>query len=432
MPRAAASEAADVARASSDPLLLARAAEGLALARAGLGFDFGTEDPGLDALLEEALRALPADATSHRARLLGASMSNAAADGDTARMDRLGNLIAHLPDAETHPVLVATVHLARRMAEWRLRTLDERVTDDRAAAGAARRAHNASLELNALLYGITDLTEAGLISEAAEWFERFRTRAADVRQPVYDAFVLFIDATLTLLQGDYEKSTRLVDAALELGRKSHGSNAEHAWAGHMFVQAWDQGRLASLLPVLEGMEGPGGLPIWDIARAASGLAAGQTDGAHATLAALVDDEVHISDNSLWLTSVGLLVEVARAVGDTERCEVLLRELTPYEGRIGISGLGRVSIGPVARFSGVAALVTGQYERADRLFDLSAKQCRELAAVPVLARNHHDWATVKSALGDEGAAVRLADRARELADRVGMVLGDLTVTAAATH
>ena len=150
------------------------------------------------------------------------------------------------------------------------------------------------------------------------------------------------------------------------------------------------------------------------------------------MAALVDDEVHISDNSLWLTSVGLLVEVARAVGDTERCEVLLRELTPYVGRIGISGLGRVSIGPVARFAGVAALVTGQYERADQLFDLSARQCRELAAVPVLARNHHDWAAVKSALGDEGAAVRLADRARELADRVGMVLGDFTVTAAAAH
>ena len=50
-------------------------------------------------------------------------------------MDRLGNLIEHLPDAETHPVLVATVHLARRMAEWRMHTLDERVADDRAALG---------------------------------------------------------------------------------------------------------------------------------------------------------------------------------------------------------------------------------------------------------------------------------------------------------
>jgi tetratricopeptide (TPR) repeat protein len=318
------------------------------------------------------------------------------------------------------------------MAAWRLHTIDERVADDRAAADAAHRAGNKSLELNALLYGVTDLTEAGLVSEAAAWFERFRARAAAVRQPVYDAFVLFIDATLTLLQGDYDESTRLVNAGLELGRKSHGGNAEQAWAGHMFVQAWDQGRLASLLPVLEGMEGPGGLPIWDIARAAAGLAAGDTGPAHETLAALVDDEVHVNDNSLWLTSVGLLVEVARAVDDVPRCEVLFRELSPYVDRIAISGLGRVSLGPVARFSGIAALVTGRYEEADELFDRSARLCRELAAVPVLARNHHDWAAVKSALGDEAAARRLTERARELADRVGMVLGDLTVAGATTH
>ena len=50
---------------------------------------------------------------------------------------------------------------------------------------------------------------------------------------------------------------------------------------------------------------------------------------------------------------------------------------------------------------------------------------------MLARNHHDWAAVKSALGDEAAAMKLAGRA-ELADRVGMVLGDLTVTGAAAH
>jgi hypothetical protein len=40
--------------------------------------------------------------------------------------------------------------------------------------------------------------------------------------------------------------------------------------------------------------------------------------------------------------------------------------------------------------------------------------------------------VKSALGDEAAARRLTERARELADRVGMVLGDLTVAGATTH
>ena len=300
-------------------------------------------------------------------------------------------------------------------------------------AGAARRAHNASLELNALLYGITDLTEAGLISEAAEWFERFRTRAADVRQPVYDAFVLFIDATLTLLQGDYEKSTRLVDAAPR-ARPQEPREQRRARVGRPHVRPGlgpGPPRVAAPRPRGHGgTRGPADLGHRP-RRVGPGRRAdrtGRTPRWPRSSTTRCTSATTRCGSPRWASSWrwrGRWATPSAARSSSASS-------TPYEGRIGISGLGRVSIGPVARFSGVAALVTGQYERADRLFDLSAKQCRELAAVPVLARNHHDWATVKSALGDEGAAVRLADRARELADRVGMVLGDLTVTAAATH
>jgi hypothetical protein len=249
---------------------------------------------------------------------------------------------------------------------------------------------------------------------------------------VYDAFVLFIDATVHLLQGEYDRASQEVDAALALGRKSHGVNAEQSWAGHMFVHAWDQGRLASLHPMLENLEGPGGLPIWDIARAATAIAAGEPESARATLERLVDTTVHVPDNSLWTTEVALLVEIARSLGDVERSEVLLRELTPYTDRLVISGLGRVSIGPVARYAAIAAMVIGRHEEADRLFDVAARRCRELAAIPQLARTHHDHAAVKAALGDGAAAERLAARARELADRVGVVLGDLSLTGAAAR
>ena len=53
-------------------------------------------------------------------------------------------------------------------------------------------------------------------------------------------------------------------------------------------------------------------------------------------------------------------------------------------------------------------------------------------MPQLARTHLDWAAVKSALGDEAAAMKLSARAYELADRVGMVVGDLTVSSAAAR
>ncbi len=54
--RDAAIRGATIARACTGGDLLARAAEAAALARAGLGFGTGTDDPELDALLDDALR----------------------------------------------------------------------------------------------------------------------------------------------------------------------------------------------------------------------------------------------------------------------------------------------------------------------------------------------------------------------------------------
>jgi DNA-binding SARP family transcriptional activator len=422
--KAAASEAADVARGSGDPLLLARAAEGLALARAAVGFDYGTEDAELDALLEEALRALPADATSHRARLIGASVSKVAARGDVTAVDRLSHLVMRLPDSEQHPVLVATAHLVRRMASWRLDLLDERVESDRAALAAAEQARNHALALNALLYGITDLTEAGQIMEADEWFRRFRSRAAEVRQPVYDAFVLFIEGTIALLRGEYETSARFSDEALEIGRKSHGNNAEQAWAGHAFVRAWDQGRLAGLVDVVANMEGPQNQPIWQIGHAAALVAAGRPDEARPALEEFVTDTVELDDNSLWLTAAAMLAEVARALDDKERAAVLHRCMEPYKDRIVLSGLGRVCLGPVARFAGISAHTAGDLEAAEPLLWTAHRNSRMMLSKPFLARTQWDRSLLLADLGREDDAKAARQEAEELASSIGMALGGL--------
>lgn len=423
--RAAATDAAEAARAAGAPVLLARAAEALAVARAGLGFDFGTVDEDLDALLDEALQALPAGETAHRARLLGASVSNAAAEGDRTTVDRLSEVVLRLAETDDHPALAATARLARRMSSWRLGMLDARLADDRAALDAARRAHSTPLEMNALLYGITDLYEAGLVDEAAAWLDRFRRRAADIRQPVYDAFVLFLDATQLLIQGDYDTSARLCDEAVVLGRQSHGPNAEQTWAGHAFIRAWDRGELAGLLDLVAGAHEVAGMPIWTLAHAACSIAAGRPDDARRTLEVFVGpDGVALDDNSLWLSGTSLLVEIARSLGDVERSKVLRSALDPYVGRMVVSGLGRASLGPVSRFAATAAMVAGDAADADRLFRMAEDQCRRLRARPHLARALHDHAAVLRLRGDTEAADHLAAEASALAADVGVVLGPL--------
>lgn len=427
--RDAAAAAADEARTTGDPVLLARAAEALALVRAGLGFDFGTTDERLDTLLEEALAGLPAGEVDHRARLLGASLSNAAAEGDLLALRGLSDRALALAGAHEHPALVATAHLSARMAGWRVDSLEERLATDRAALEAADRAGNPHLQLSTLLYGIADLTEAGCVTEAEEWFGRFRELAASVRQPAYDAFVGFIDATMRLMRGDYEGSAKLADEALVRGLQSHGVNAEQAWSGQAFIRAWDQGQLGNLVELAEQAAArPPYLPIWRVALAAALVANGRPEEARPALEELVtDDGLQHNPDSLWLVAGGLLVEIARELGDAHRAAILLRELEPYVGRITMSGLGRASLGPVARFAGIAAHVAGDLDRADLLLTMAAAQSREIGAVPHEARALYDRAAVlaeRDGPGDADEASRLRERALALAEPIGLVLGGL--------
>jgi hypothetical protein len=285
--------------------------------------------------------------------------------------------------------------------------------------------------MNALLYGVADLAEAGLVDEMETWLEDLRALAAKVRQPVYDAFVGFFDATIALMRGEYEKSAHLADEALLRGLQSHGVNAEHAWAGHAFIRAWDQGNLPSLLDTVEQSALRGTLPIWRVAYGTCLAATGRVDDAHTILCETVTDAgVKHNPDSVWLAVSALLVEIARAVGDTERGAILYRELRPYEGRLILTGLGRAALGPANRIIGVAAQLAGELDEAERLFRASAKQARWMFAVPHEARALFDLATllVERDGPDSEDAARARQRAERLAEPIGLVLGGLGATA----
>jgi tetratricopeptide (TPR) repeat protein len=401
----------------------------MALARAGLGFDFGTADPDLEALLEEALDALPATETDHRARLLGARVSNAAAAGDLRAVSRLGRTALRLAEIIDQPALAATAQLSWRMANWRRDLLAERLRADRAALAGAERAGSTGLELTALLYGTVDLFESGRTDDAEAWFERFSARARLVRQPVYDSFALTLDATSSLLRGDYDRAQRLADEALELGRQSHGANAVQGWMANVLVRAWDRGQLGALADIAaRAVADFTAQPTWHVVHGMTLVAAGRADDARPLLETLVGrDSVTVNDDSLWATGVGLLVEIARALGDVRAGHVLAATLRPYAGRWVVAGLGRACLGPVARFAGVAAHLAGDLEAADDLLGTAVGQSRALSARPHLARSLQDRARLlrdRRGAGDAQQADAAMAEAERIASDIGLDLRPL--------
>ena len=405
--RDAAMRAAEIARARGDGPLLARAAEAAALARAGLGFDFDTDDTDIQVMFDGARERLH----------LAGSAGGAGGFGGRTR------------DARSYPALAATAQLAWRMANWRRDLLEERIAADRAALADAERAGNAHLELNALLYGVTDLTESGNIEEAGTWFTRFRARGADVHLPVYDSFAASLEATRHLLRGEYGEAELLSEEALATGRSTHGRNATEAWIGNRLVSAWDHGTLPEFRDLIaDAIADYSGQPTWQIFSAFALLLAGDSSPARAAMEQLVGDgRVDVRDDSLWGAGVCVLVEIARALDDRRTAALLAAALRPYAGRIVVCGLGRASLGPTARFAGVAASVAGDVGDGDVLLARAERQCRSLGARPHLARTLQDRARLLAGRerdGDGAAAERAMTEARQIADEIGMVLTDL--------
>jgi tetratricopeptide (TPR) repeat protein len=422
-----ASDAAVVAaRAAGDPADLARAAITASEAVAGVGFDFGGVDPRLVDLLEDSLAVVPRDEVELRVRLLLALCGALVQSGDHERQQSAAKEAVALADGASSAALVASAQIARRLAAWRRDELYERIDAARVALMASRRAGDRHLEFTALLYLTNDLLEAGRHDEAFATFDQLRALTHDVARVTYDVYVQFIDGTFALLRGHYADAERHGAEAISAGVAAHGMNAQQAYGAQLFGLAWDRGQLGELVPLIESVvEALPDLPVWKVALAAALFEAGRRDDSRRVYDAVLDDDgLHLPDDPLFFNGACFMVEIARAHGDRRGAAVLRAALEPYAGRISITGLGGLSIGPVRRFVGVACHVAGDLDAADRHLIGAAEEARALGAAPHVARALRDRARVltdRDAPGDRELAGELAAEAADLAASLGMTL-----------
>ena len=126
--------------------------------------------------------------------------------------------------------------------------------------------------------------------------------------------------------GNYDEAQRLADEALAAGIRSHGVNAEVAYAGVWYRISLDLGRLPSTIPEAERMLAANPrLRMWQIALVRALVADGRLDDARVLFEDLVGlDGVHMRDNQMFIPASCTLAEVALALGDRQRAAVLRR------------------------------------------------------------------------------------------------------------
>jgi DNA-binding SARP family transcriptional activator len=423
----AARRAAGFARASGDPELLSRAAQGWMTSLSAVGFDIGLPpDPELVVLLEAAIASLTSPETRrYQVRLRSMLASVLVATRDWDRRKRLADEALSIARADGRPELLASAQLARRLALWRVDQLEERTAAGLEAVAAARRTDNMHLELTAVLFVLTDLLELGRFDEHLQLFAEFRARMSGTPQPLYDVYAKFLEAGHRVAAGDYPDAKRLADEALAAGTAAHGVNAEIAYAGLTYRMAQDTGTLGTMAPHAERMVtlNPR-LRLWQVALVGALLAAGRMDDARAVFEGMVGtDRVHLRDNQMFLPAACFLAEAAHALDDRQRAQVLRQALEPYVGRVAVSGLGGVAIGPVSCYVGLMAFMNGDLDDAERHLRAAIEQNVRMGTRPHEARARRDLSWVLAARGDADGAAAEAARAAQIAAEIGMVLGD---------
>jgi len=414
------------ARASGRPLRLATAAEELALGTANVGFNFGSIDDELLAILDDALAAVRADDGDHpaeEATLLAWSSIALAGGPLTERQRDLAAESAKVAArCDDRPGTRALSALAERLAAPGPASVDERLAVHERMLADAAAAGWTELEVIGHVLGVADLLEAGRVEESRRLLAVLRDRLAPHERPGFDTYVHFLDQCYALLDADWERAREASDRGVAGGEAAHGPNAVQAWAAAMFVIGRERGELAGFAEMTQQMsaEFPEVAP-WRIAHAAALVAAGDADGARNVLEPLLDgDRLVIADDLLWSTAVAILAEVVWALEHEELARPVAVALEGIEDRIAVTGMGAVSLGHLARHRGLALAVAGDLDAADAALGRAVELSDAAGFRTWGARARLERAAVLERLGRDGSAVRAEGEA--MAADLGIVPG----------
>ena len=401
----------DQARSTGDPVRLAVAAEEAALAKANLGFSFGSVDDVLLDLLDEALTAIRADPVDHaveEATLLAWSSIALAGGPPVARQRELAAEAAKAADrCQDRPDVRAISGLAQRLALPGPGAVDERLALHGPMLADAAAAGWTELEVLGHVLGVADLLEAGRIEESEQLLGVLRARLSPHDRPGFDTYLHFQDACYALLAGELDRAEALSNRGAEHGEVAHGQNATQAWLGQQFVLAWERGQVAPLEPMTEAMaaEFPEAA-VWRAAHAATLVAAGESRRARSLVETMLDgDRLDVAEDLLWSTAVAILAEIAWALDHEGLARSVADALEPVEHRLAVTGMGALSFGHLVRHRGLALAVLGELEAADEALARAVERADAAGFRTWATRARIERATVLDRLGQDGAPLR---------------------------
>jgi hypothetical protein len=325
----------------------------------------------LDARLRHALTlADPASSDAIRIRLRLAAEADYRTGSHIAVLAALEE-VRGLPDPAVHAEALRLAHhclLGPDHGELRRTLANELIgkaalVDSRGDSRGVGRGHL----LMGLLYQTVDLFFTG----HPHAYRRLAELRAELDRGEHLAVgyvVSAIEVMLAIRAGRLDDAERLAEDCVEHGGKAGDGDAA-AWHGaHTVAIRWYQGRLPELLPTLAGLVHSPDLSAVDhsfhAAHAVAAAAAGDHPAAMRAMAYLLQPTLtDLPRSGTWLATMYGFVEAANLIGNEPAAATAYRRLVPYADLPAMASLAITCFGSVHHALGVAALTTGELDRA---------------------------------------------------------------------
>lgn len=428
--RHGAGETEGAEQALQDAIRIARRGDGETFARtalrcAAVRAEIGVLDVDTNALLEEALDALPPEPGELRARLLarlaaGLLLAPGSSSRRRALSDEATTIARVLGDRATLAFVLSrrlTALVGPDILDERRQTLDEL---------ARIRSGDPAGALDVLTFQIGDLAEAADRQALDLALASFARHVQSSRDPFHRWTDASFRAAVALLEGRYAEAEALAAEALESGRGAQARSAVLGYAQQLFLLRGEQGRLDEVEPLLRaGASETAVVPAWRCGLADFYSAAGRDADARRELDALATDGLaSLPRDAAWLTSMALLASACTRLRDTDLAAALYAELLPYAGRIAIARPLVVFVGLVDERLGALASLLGRFDAAERHLASAHATASRMRALPWQAHVLHARAEMlrrRDADGDRTAAAAALDAADAIARPLGMAL-----------
>ncbi|MGF6720879.1 DNA-binding CsgD family transcriptional regulator/tetratricopeptide (TPR) repeat protein [Paraburkholderia sp. GAS41] len=411
-------------------MLLARNAKAIdEMTRAALGFERATWAPGLPGqaatrLLREALAALDNGDGIMKAQLLSSLARALIFSGEDAQAEIVHEqAVAMARRCGDTGTLVSTL-VSTLSTRWQPERSAQRLHDIEEALRLAENSNDVLRALDAQAWQLFELMELGDLSTWRVRLEQFERRAADLRQPFESYVAATSRATFALMEGRFDVAERLIEQALQIGRRMPGLDAPGVYGMQMFTLRSEQGRLRELAPLVRvfvnatpkaGTWRPGLALLYS----EIGLLA-EARNEFEELAA--DGFAIVRHDALRAASLAYLAQVCARLDDKDRAEALYSMLFPYDGRNVLIGTTVGCLGAASSLLGLLATTRRNWHDAQRHFESALAMNLRQGAAPAVARTRLHYASMRLARNDDGdidAARVLLQDARAAAECMDM-------------